>query len=182
MVLRKINSGNGACLVRPTVLRGRYPARKLHLIDIEYLADTALPNCDLVRWVRELYGRRPGIGAADHVVIACSHSTLLNATLGWPRARYLVRSGPNGTDLALLDVIRHENITVRFTHVVIGSGDGAFAAAAASLTAADTTVTVVSRRQSLSNRLRIAATEVVFIDDTEQPSSAALRHSSADAA
>jgi hypothetical protein len=117
-----------------------------------------------------------------HSLGACSHLTLLNAALGWPRARYLVRSGPNGADLALLDVIRCENVIDRFTHVVIGSGDGAFAAATASLTAAGATVTVVSRRYSLSNRLRLAAHNVVFIDDTEQPSFIALRHEPSDAA
>jgi uncharacterized LabA/DUF88 family protein len=48
--------------------------------------------------------------------------------------------------------------------VIIGSGDGAFARAAASLAAAGVRVTVVSRRDSLSARLAFAASEVIHLD------------------
>jgi hypothetical protein len=81
----------------------------------------------------------------DQVEVASSHLTLLNAALGWPDARYRVRSGPDGADLALLDVLWHENVAQRFTHVAIGSGDHLFAEEAAHLAAQGVWVTVVSR-------------------------------------
>lgn len=147
--------------------RGRYPARKLHLIDVENLVGTGVPGRDQVGAVHSWYGRRIGFGAVDHVVVACNHLALADAALGWPRARYRVRSGPDGADLELLDVLYHENVVDRYTQFVIASGDGVFAAAAASLAAASRWATVVSRRESLSARLRLAAREVIYIDATE---------------
>jgi hypothetical protein len=100
----------------------------------------------------------------DQVEVASSHLTLLNAALGWPHAHYRVRSGPNGADLALLDVLRNEDVSARFTHVAIGSGDGLFAEEAARLGAVGVRVSVVSRRRSLSKRLALAAGEVIYLD------------------
>jgi hypothetical protein len=144
--------------------RRRFPARRLHLVDIENLAGTSLPSLSQVREALSLYANRLAFGAMDQVEVASSHLTLLNAALGWPHARYRIRSGPDGADLALLDVLRHENIATRFTHVAIGSGDHLFAEEAARLAAWGVWVTVVSRRRSLSPRLALAAREVIFLD------------------
>ena len=111
-----------------------------------------------------LYVARLGFGADDQVVMAASHLAFLNAALGWPSARYRVRSGPNGADLELLDVLQHEDVAARFTHVVIGSGDGLFSQAAANLAARDVRVTVVSRRDSLSRALAGVAGDVRYLD------------------
>jgi hypothetical protein len=161
--------------------RRRFPARTLHVVDIENLAGAAAPTLGRVREVQSLYTARRGVGAVDQVVVACSHLTLLNAALGWPCARYRVRSGPDGADLELLDVLYHEHVVERFSHVTIGSGDGAFAAAAARLAAAGARVTVVSRQRSLSNRLALAAHEVIFLDPTD-PAPAAPQSSPVQAA
>ncbi len=64
----------------------------------------------------------------DQVEVACSHLTLLN-------------------------VLRHENIATRFTHVAIGSGDHLFAEEAAHLAAQGVWVTVVTCQRSLSSPL-----------------------------
>jgi hypothetical protein len=144
--------------------RRRFPARRLHLVDIENLAGSARPTLGQVRQALGLYTAGLAFGAMDQVEVASSHLTLLNAALGWPHARYRVRSGPDGADLALLDVLRHENIADRFTHVAIGSGDHLFAEQAARLAARGVWVTVVSRRRSLSPRLALAAREVIFLD------------------
>ena len=111
-----------------------------------------------------LYVARLAFGADDQVVMAASHLALLNAALGWPHARYRVRSGPDGADLELLDVLLHEDVAGRFTHVVIGSGDGVFGQAAAGLATLGVRVTVVSRRDSLSAGLARAAQDVVYLD------------------
>ncbi len=162
-MLRTISGDEGP---RRAGARRRFPARRLHLVDIESLAGASLPSLSQVRQAQGLYADCLAFGALDQVEVASSHLTLLNAALGWPHARYRVRSGPDGADLELLDVLLCENVAARFTHVVIGSGDGAFACAAATLAAAGVRVTVVSRRPSLSARLALAAHNLIFIDAT----------------
>jgi hypothetical protein len=149
---------------QPTGARHRFPARRLHLIDIENLAGSSLPCLGQVRQALGLYADCLALGAMDQVEVASSHLTLLNAALGWPNAHYRVRSGPDGADLALLDVLQHENVANRFTHVAIGSGDHLFAEEAARLAAQGVWVTVVSRQRSLSARLKLAAREVLLLD------------------
>jgi len=144
--------------------RRRFPNRRLHLIDIENLADDPLPSLSQVRTVHGLYADCLAFGAMDQVEVASSHLALINAAAGWPRAHYRVRSGPDGADLALLDVLQHENISRRFTHVAIGSGDHLFAEEAARLADQGVWVTVVSRQRSLSSQLALAARDVIFLD------------------
>jgi hypothetical protein len=144
--------------------RRRFPERRLHLVDIENLAGDSLPGLSQVREVRELYTWCLPFGAMDQVEVASSHLTLVNAGLGWPDAHYRVQSGPDGADLALLDVLRNENVPARFTHVAIGSGDHVFAEEAARLGAVGVWVTVVTRPGSLSRRLELAAREVIYLD------------------
>lgn len=151
-----------AALARPP--RPWFPVRTLHVVDIENLAGTAVPTLGQVTKVQGLYAAHLAFGADDQVVMATNHLALVNAALGWPHARYRVRSGPDGADLELLDVLLHEDVAARFTHVVIGSGDGLFGTAAASLVSRGVLVTVVSRRDSLSPGLARAATEVVYLD------------------
>ena len=144
--------------------RRRFPERRLHLVDIENLVGDSLPSLRQVREARGLYADSLAFGSMDQVEVASSHLTLLNAALGWPHAHYRIRSGPDGADLALLEVLRHEDVAKRFTHVAIGSGDHLFAEQAARLAAQGVWVTVVSRRRSLSARLALAAREVIFLD------------------
>jgi len=160
-MLRTISGGKGP---QRAGARRRFPVRRLHLVDIENLAGASLPSLGQIREVQDLYARCLGISPVDQVVIASSHLTWLNAARGWPRVGYRVRSGPDGADLALLDVLRYENVAGRFTHVAIGSGDGIFASAAEVLADAGVWVTVVSRRRGLSWRLQRAAAEVIYID------------------
>ncbi len=75
-----------------------------------------------------------------------------------------MRSGKDGADLELIDVLEHENVAARFRHVVIGSGDGGFSQAAADLAARGIHVTVVSRWGSLAQTLATVAGEVIYLD------------------
>ena len=143
--------------------RWRFPDRALHLVDIENLAGGARPSLALVSDVQDRYMKRLAFGADDQVVMAASHRGLLDAACGWPHARYRVRSGKDGADLELIDVLEHENVAARFSHVVIGSGDGRFVRAAATLTDGGIWVTVVSRRCSLAPGLARAAGNVVYL-------------------
>jgi hypothetical protein len=149
--------------------------RTLHLIDIENLVGAKLPGQGEASQVRTQYWKQVGVGETDHIVIACSHLAFRDAAFGWRDARHLVRSGRNGADLALLDVIYRENVSCRFTHIAIGSGDGIFTPAAAYLARHGCHVTAVSRRGHLSAALRLAVHDVVYLESEspEAPLSAA---------
>jgi hypothetical protein len=149
--------------------RRRFPARTVHLVDIENLAGTAIPTLREVMNVHVRYARRMALGADDHVIMASNHLALMNAALGWPHARYRVRSGPDGADLELLDVIESEDVATRFSRVVIGSGDGMFGHAAQDLMKRGVRVTVVSRWGSLAASLERAALEVIYLDSPSRP-------------
>ena len=150
--------------------RGRrwFPERGLHLVDIENLVGASLPSLSEVCRARHLYAHRVDFGDMDQVEVASSHLTLENAAFGWPHAHYRTRSGHDGADLALLDVLQHENVAERFTQVVIGSGDHLFVEAAEYLHNLGIWVTVVSRRDSLSRRLACAADEVIILDSVAE--------------
>lgn len=159
-------AGGRARLPRNEGWRRPFPDRALHLVDIENLAGAPVPSLAQVNDVQARYLACPGFGPDDQAVLAASHLGLLNAGLGWPHARYRVRSGKNGADLELLDVLEHENIAARFSHVVIGSGDGMFARAAAGLASRGVRVTVVSRRTSLARDLARAARDVIYLNSS----------------
>jgi hypothetical protein len=144
--------------------RWRFPDRALHVVDIENLAGAAIPSFAMVSEVQGWYKARLEFGLDDQVVMAASHLGLVNAARGWPHARYRVRSGKDGADLELIDVLEHENVAARFSHVVIGSGDGIFGRSAASLAARGVRITVVSRRGSLSDGLARVARDVIYLD------------------
>jgi hypothetical protein len=142
-----------------------YPSRGLHLIDVENLLGTTEPGPAQARDLRARYLLLVGVGILDHVVIASSHRALKSTGGWWPGARYLVRSGPDGADLELFDVMDSERIAERFCRVTIASGDGGFAPGAASLVTAGCHVTVVSRRAALSRQLALAVGwRVTYID------------------
>ena len=109
--------------------------RRLHLVDIENLVGTPRPSSREVALVKSVY---EGLGLcldSDLVVVACNHGAAASVVEGWAGARYLLRSGENGADYALLDVLANESIEARFREVVIASGDGIFAEAVARLEA-----------------------------------------------
>jgi hypothetical protein len=161
--VRSMSTGCGSGF--PLNARHRFPVRRLHLVDIENLVGDPRPSLSQVRQVRGLYAGCLDFFAMDQVeVAASSHRTLENAAFGWPRVHYRAWYGPDGADLALLDVLQHEDVAGRFTHVVIGSGDHLFAEEAARLAAQQVHVTVVSRRGSLSSQLALAAHEVIYLD------------------
>lgn len=146
----------------------RFPAsRTLHVVDLENLAGGPDFTVEHASTVRAAYERTVGIGPHDHVIVATSHHAAAVAWFAWPRTRRLTRSGPDGADLALLDVLALERVADRFPSVTIASGDGIFAAAAARLQAAGCQVTVVSRPQMLSRRLAFAVRHqiVLYVND-----------------
>lgn len=164
-------------------IQRRYPARTLHLIDIENLAGSAVPSLAQVQQLRTQYRSRLNPGVADQVVLACNHRAFRTAGFGWLDSRHMVRSGRDGADLELLDVIHHENVASRFARVAIASGDGAFADEARRLVRLGCELIVISRRDALSARLAVAAHRVIYLDDacvlTSAPERSPLRHQAA---
>ena len=74
----------------------------------------------------------------------------------------MVRSGRDGADFALLDVLT-ENIPGRYEQVVLASGDGIFAPAVAQLAVAGVPTTVLGLRGCVARPLQLAATRVIYL-------------------
>ena len=102
------------------------------------------------------------LGDTDHVVVATSRIGLLQVGANWNGVRYVVRSGRDGADLALLDVLA-EDVTNRYEQVLLASGDGIFAPAAAELAAAGVLTTVLGRTGCVARRLQMAASRVIYL-------------------
>ena len=135
--------------------------RTLHLLDVENLCGTpAFTEDDLIE-VQRRYSALIPIGPSDLVVLAASHYRARELLFGWTNARHLLRSGPDGADLRLLEVINNENVGARFSHVVIGSGDGIFQPACEFLQAQGAEVTIVSGKlRSIARSLRLSVNEI----------------------
>ena len=152
--------------------------RTIHLIDIENLVGSGLPATEDVHATQLSLQRLLPVRSGDLVVIGAGPLALMPAYRGWAGARYVLRAGPDGADLALLAVINDEDIAGRFTAVTIASGDGIFTDAAVEMASRGCRVTVASRKESLSRRLRLAAHTVRYLPCYE-PGIAALDHRSA---
>ena len=141
--------------------------RTLHLVDIENLLGTPRPCKSSVQEGLELYGGLVDISGPNQMIVACNHGAaqVVGCCLG-EGPRLLLRSGPDGADHALLDVLEHEDVENRFTSLVLASGDGIFTDRVTSLTSSGIPVTVVARRGSLSPRLQLASTQVIFFEPT----------------
>lgn len=136
----------------------------MHLVDVENLLGGTTFGEAEVAATAAVYAEVAAVGGADLVIVSSSHQTAVATWFGWGPARRVVRSGPNGADLALIEIIETESLAVRFERVVIASGDGIFSHPAAQLQAHGVAVTVVSRRDSLSRELKLAVRDVRFID------------------
>ena len=146
--------------------------RHLLLIDIENLTASPAPTPSEVELI--IAGLRACIPGFDHDqrIVACSHHAARTVAFAFPRARHIWRSGADGADLALLDVLETERVAERFQRVTICSGDGIFASTAARFAAAGTDVTVVSLAGHLAARLHLAAHHVTLLFPAASPAAA----------
>jgi NYN domain len=146
-----------------------FPPRRLHLIDAENLIGCPQPTDGEVLACRRRYAQLVGPAGLDQCIVACSHRAALAVGYGWPGARRLWRSGPDGADLALLDVFESESVCQRFDRLVLGSGDGIFAEAVSRVAARGVHVTVVATRRSLARRLLMASHAFIDFDPQLPP-------------
>lgn len=146
--------------------------RQLVVVDIENLAGGACTTAPAVQSAREALIATDQTGEADQVVIGTSHIGLVQVGSAWEGVRYVVRSGRDGADLALLEVLS-ENVASRFESLVLASGDGIFTSTVADLAAAGVHVTVIGRRGHVARTLQMAASRVLYLDTAPGPRAAA---------
>lgn len=137
--------------------------RRLVVVDIENVAGRgALTEKTAARAMRHV-ASACRLNNHDVVVIGASHPrNAFVAALQAPSARIVLRSGKDGADLALKNVLRHERIAERFEEVVIVSGDHAFAKEVQTLESEGVRVTVAARRGSSSHALTHSASRTLY--------------------
>ncbi|MCD4532503.1 NYN domain-containing protein [Nocardioides sp. cx-169] len=136
--------------------------RRIVLVDIENLIGGAVLTAHQVDWAKTQLVIAIGLVDRDQVVIGTSHIGLVTIGTRWERQRYVVRSGDDGADIALLEVLA-EDLASRYDEVVLASGDGIFTDAAAALAAAGVDVHVVAPADALARRLSLAASRVTLL-------------------
>lgn len=151
--------------VAPPQKKRALQGRRLVLVDLENVTGGAVMTLAMAEWGRAVLESTLNVKEGEQIVIGTSHLGLFHAKDAWPCARVKVRSGENGADLELLDVLAAENIAERFDEVLLVSGDGIFADVVAHLGYGGVRVTVASWAQSMSTRLRLAAACTVYLDD-----------------
>lgn len=138
-------------------------ARELHLLDIENLLGGSRFTAADVAQFRDFYLEHNHVADDAHIVIATSSAQgVVEAGLGWQRARTIFRCGHDGADLALLEVINTEHVVERFTKIVIASGDGIFADAVDRMFQQGLDVTVFAPALAVSAQFSHAA-EIVHL-------------------
>jgi hypothetical protein len=138
--------------------------RALHLVDLENLMCGPLQPEIALRYAAARYLEVASVRLGDHVVVAVNPALALEAGRAWPTARLLVGRGLDGADRELLASLADAPwVAARYDRVVIGSGDGIFAAALESLQSLGIATGLVGPERGVSLNLRRRATFVRFI-------------------
>lgn len=138
--------------------------RRIVLIDIENIVGGGVSMPEHVQAAQAAIAAAVVPRNDDHVVIACGRFSVDVVGFEWRGPRRLVfRAGTNGADLELVDNLETERVGDRFTEIVLVSGDGIFSEVVSRL-GLHADVTVASRAESCSRRLRMAAKRVLDID------------------
>lgn len=138
--------------------------RRLVVVDLENVAGGALVTKAMAEWARAVVEATLHVADGEQVVVGTSHIGMFNARDAWPGARLKIRSGQNGADLELLDVLETEHVEERFDEILLASGDGVFTDVVAHLGRCGVKVTVAAWPTSMSARLRLAAGCIVYLD------------------
>jgi len=135
--------------------------RTLCVVDVENCASTSDLTLEHALHVQDAINRAvPGI--VMHVV-GCSHRNAAAARFAFDRSRIVVRSGVDGADLALIEVLETERIEQRFSRVVIASGDHIFVPAIRRLREAGVEVEALSVAGQLSHELAWTCSNVRYL-------------------
>lgn len=135
------------------------------LLDLDNLVGTPNPSREEVeQTMAQLKDLIPDFDRFA-VTYACCHLAAKVAAPVLMGHRGFWRSGTDGADLALVDVIDADRLAHRSKETLICSGDGIFVDSVVALTSQGVRVTVVARAGSLNSRLRLAAHQVIELDD-----------------
>lgn len=143
---------------RQRALRGR----RLVVVDIENLVGGAVLASAQAAWARRAIHEAIHLSGKEQVVIGTSHIGMMAVGLGWSGTRIVMRSGANGADKALIQVLG-ERIAARFDELVLASGDGIFSRPIAQLSSDGVQVTVLARDGHCSLRLQESAQRTVYL-------------------
>lgn len=135
----------------------------MHLVDLENLVGSGHLTESAVHDVFSAYSALGVVGPGDLVIVGVSHHNLIAASYGWPHVRCRARSGPDGADLLLQEVMADEHLEERFGAAILATGDGGFAEAIASLIGRGLPVGVIAPAGRVSTKLRLAASAVCEI-------------------
>lgn len=139
-------------------------ARTVVLVDLENAAASTIPTVYDTQFVQVVLGdivERPDA----HYIVATGSRSYKSALFGWRAGRVYTRAGEHGAERELLHHAYTENLSARFDHVVIVSGDHEFTDYVSELGHVGKFTTVVGWRGSIAASLRLAAHRVVYLDD-----------------
>ncbi len=138
------------------------PDRTVVLVDLENALTLTPQRCE----VAALRATLEALHERGYLIeFAASHWFAKQHVFDFPFGRWQQRSGEDGADDALIDIVRLERLARRCDSVLLFSGDGKFSHSLATLAAAGVRTTVVARRGSLSRALQLAAHTHLFLDD-----------------
>jgi hypothetical protein len=137
--------------------------RAIHLVDLDNLV-AGPSHPERVPAALATYLAASGYRTGDHLYVASDRTLAATAVFEIPvGSRYLVARGPDGADRRLLEVAPAGHIAQRYSNLVIGSGDGAFADLALAAGARGMAVTVLACAGSISRRLQAAAGHTITL-------------------
>ena len=135
--------------------------RTLCVVDVENCASTSDLSLKRALHVREAINK--AVPEAVMHVVGCSHRNAAAAGFAFNRSRIVVRSGVDGADLALIDVLETERIEQRFGRIVLASGDHIFVPVIKRLRDAGVEVETLSIRGQLSHDLARNCSSVRYL-------------------
>jgi hypothetical protein len=128
--------------------------RSLHLVDLENLVGDPRAEATVALDTFDAYLDAAHWSAGDHLIVACNPWLMTKIAFDLPTAcsKHAVH-GRDGADTMLLSLAPPELVVKRYARLVVGSGDGIFAARAATVCEQGTQVDVVARPDGCSTRL-----------------------------
>jgi hypothetical protein len=139
--------------------------RNLYLLDIENMCGMGrLEPGWVASRVRQLE-MAVAPGPADQMIVGYNPLNRAAVAFGILRSHgHVERSGPDGADLALEEVMSSSHAR-GFDHIVLASGDHMFAPAVARLASQGIGTTVIAGPDSLARELRLASTAIVLMPE-----------------
>jgi hypothetical protein len=139
--------------------------RTLYLLDIENMCGTGRLTPGLVAARVSQLEEAVAPGPADQMIVGYNPLNRTAVAFGIQRSHgHVERSGPDGADLALEEVMSTPHAR-RFDHIVLASGDHLFAPIVARLASQGIGTTVIAGPDSLARELRLASTALVLMQE-----------------